>query len=558
MPSGELPLHATGLSPIWCDGLVLLPVGEWRLNRCEGQTWVYLRMSTEEQEDSPVTQGQHTGTFIDQTGLPPWTRTYFDLGKSGGSLEKRPGMLTMLGEAERLRPACIVFYRLDRAFRNAEEQAVALNRLKRLGLQILKVRDPNLQGPMGELIDGILGNINQFERQLTGMRIRDHNLAMAQRGEWPGGAPPFGYTYVKSVRETRGRKQATVLPGRLEPDPKEWPTARQLWDWALAGYRKVEIAEMANAAGYRRRSGAPWNTEALTLLLLSKTYAGFVPFARHARMHGRLKRQYDRAEWYRGHHTPLVTDEEWMQVQATTNARMGQRRAHSRPRSELAGLIRCRLCCGPAVAHSYTKDGGYHYTCSRAAKREADHPSWSRREWVIHMGVQRVLDEVAAVLPEGPPGEFADPHRESRQAELQRLKLQMKRQRTLFELGEYHDDLEAYQRRRRGLEAQVAALEAGLTPSGQAPSALIRRWESLQNWEAAYECAPSVRERQRVWGALIEEITADASLLSIRLRDFGPAVKRHWELSLPPLRTRRSGSCRTAEVGRDIYADRYR
>ncbi|HWI65201.1 MAG TPA: recombinase family protein, partial [Symbiobacteriaceae bacterium] len=291
------------------------------------QTWVYLRMSTEEQEDSPLTQAQHTGEFLQQNGLPPWTRTYFDLGKSGGSVERRPGMLAMLAEAERLRPACIVFYRLDRAFRNAEEQAVAIGRLKRLGVQILKVRDPNLQGPMGELIDGILGNINQFERQLTGMRIRDHNLAMAQRGEWPGGAPPFGYRYTRAVRENRGR---TLIPGRLEPDGKEWPVARQLWDWALAGHRKVEIVEMANAAGYRRRSGAPWNTEALTLMLISKTYAGYVPFARHVRMHGRMKRQYDRAEWYPGGHTPLVTLAEWAQVQASTNARMGQRRAHSR------------------------------------------------------------------------------------------------------------------------------------------------------------------------------------------------------------------------------------
>jgi len=509
-------------------------------------------MSTEEQEDSPLTQGQHTGEFIQQNGLPGWSRTYFDLGKSGGSLEKRPSMMQMLAEAERLRPTYIVFYRLDRAFRNAEEQAVALNRLKRLGMQVLKVRDPNLQGPMGELIDGILGNINQFERQLTGMRIRDHNQAMAQRGEWPGGAPPFGYVYRKAVRETRGRKQATVAAGGLEPDAHEWPIARQIWDWALAGYRKVEIVDMANAAGYRRRGGAHWNTEAVTLMLFSKTYAGYVPFARNMRMHGRMKRQADRAEWYPGHHAPMVTVEEWTKVQATTNSRMGQRRAHSRPRCELAGLIRCRQCGGPVLAHSYTKDGGYHYNCAGAVKHEVDHPYWSRREWVIHLAIQRILDEITTAMPDKPPAGLGDAQRESIMDEIQRLKNQMKRQRTLFELGEYNDDLDEYKRRRRDLETQVAALETSLAKAGPASEEMEQRWATLRNWELAYESAPSVREKQRVWASLLEEVRTDASSLSVRLRDFGPGVERDREIDLPPLRSRRPGS----RCGRGIVGSR--
>lgn len=508
-------------------------------------------MSTEEQEDSPVTQGHHTLEFIQQNGAPAWARTYYDLGKSGGSLEKRPGMLSMLAEAERLRPSCIVFYRLDRAFRNAEEQAVALNRLKRLGIEILKVRDPNLQGPIGELIDGILGNINQFERQLTGMRIRDHNLAMAQRGEWPGGAPPFGYRYIKASREARGRKHVTMVPGRLELDETEWPIARQIWDWALAGYRKVEIVDMANAAGYRRRSGLAWNTEAISLMLISKTYAGYVPFARHVRMHGRMKRQWDRAEWYPGNHQALITMEEWMRVQATTNSQMGQRRAHSRPRNELAGLIRCGICGGVVVANAYTKDGGYHYTCQSAVKHEVDHPLWSRRDWVIHMAIQRILDEVVSAMPDVPPEGLSDSQRGSIKEDIQRLKNQMKRQRTLFELGEYDDDLEEYKRRRRELEVQVAAKEAELASSGPSAGERKKRWDLLRNWEAGYQAAgDSIREKQRVWASLFEEVRATAESLSLCLRDFGPAVVREWTIQLPPHRTRRPGSrCGKGIVG---------
>lgn len=277
-------------------------------------------------------------------------------------------------------------------------------------------------------------------------------------------------------------------------------------------------------------------------MLISKTYAGYVPFARHMRMHGRMKRQYDRAEWYPGHHTPLITLEEWVQVQSTTNARMGQRRAHSRPRCELAGLIRCRLCGGPVLAHSYTKDGGYHYNCAGAVKHEVDHPYWSRREWVIHMAIQRILDGVVDALPERPPEGLDDAHRESLREEIQRLQNQMKRQRTLFELGEYNDDLDEYKRRRRELEMQAAALEARLASSGLSSSDLLQRWNSLRNWEAAYEAASSVREKQRVWASLVEQVRTDATSLLVRLREFGPSVHREWRIDLPPPRSRRPGT----------------
>lgn len=118
------------------------------------------------------------------------------------------------------------------------------------------------------------------------------------------------------------------------------------------------------------------------------------------------------------------------------------------------------------LAHSYTKDGGYHYNCAGAVKHEVDHAYWSRREWVIHMAIHSILDEVVDALPENPPGGLTDTYRESLQEEIQWLKNQMKRQRTLFEFGEYNDDLDEYKRRRRELEMQVAALEAKLANAG--------------------------------------------------------------------------------------------
>lgn len=517
------------------------------------ETWNYLRMSTGFQEDSPVTQDQHTEEFIRAQGLPPWTRTYYDLAESAGTMEKRPGILQLIADAETTRPGAIVFYKLDRAFRNSTEQAIAMRRLKRAGIRVLKVRDPNIDGPQGEMMDTILGAVNQFERELTGVRIRDHNQAMAQRGEWPGGAPPFGYRYIKAERVTQGRKRLTVKSGQLLPDPVERPIARRIWEWALAGYRKTEIVDMANAAGYRRRNGALWNKEALTQMLINKTYAGYIPFARHKNMHGRMKRQHDRAEWYQGQHEPTVSLEEWLQVQATVNALMGQRTTHSRPRTQLAGLMRCLLCGGPVVGNSYTSDGGYHYTCQAAVQHEAGHPIWSRRDWAVHLVLQAILDEVADNLPHLPPPSVAAEHRAAVEREIAALRNRVRRLRTLYLAGEYNDDMDSYQRDKRDLDAQLAAAEAKLAGSGPGSDELAERWAILRDWEATYLGAnDNVREQQRFWASVVERVETDGRRLVAHLRDFGPTVHRVWEIDLPPARSRRPGS----RAGRGVVGQR--
>lgn len=165
-----------------------------------------------------------------------------------------------------------------------------------------------------------------------------------------------------------------------------------------------------------------------------------------------------------------------------------------------------------------------------AVKHEVVHPCWSRRDWVIHMAVQRILDTVVDAMPEEPPEGLNDAHRESIEDDIQRVKSQMKRQRTLFELGEYNDDLEEHKRRRRELEIQVAALEARLATAGPTSSDTFQRWNTLRNWEAAYVGAQTIREKQRVWGSLLEQVRVDASSIWIRLRDFGPEVDRDGRL----------------------------
>lgn len=510
-------------------------------NRLE-ECWAYVRMSTDEQEDSPLTQGQQTEAFLQLHKPGNWTRTYFDLGISGKELAKRPGMTALLTDAERGGPACIVFYKLDRAFRNSFEQAAALRRLKKLGVKVYKVRDPNIDGPQGDMIDTVLGAVNQFERELTGLRIRDHNQAMAQRGEWPGGSPPYGYLYRKPVKETRNRKPITITPGAVEPHPAEWPIARQIWDWALLGQRKAEMLQCIAGAGYRKRNGSHWRFSDLDRFFDSKVYAGYIPFG-HNGAGKRSHKAGGQGEWYHGQHTPMVTDDEWHRVQVLLRQGNLRQRSSRVPRMELAGLISCGICGAPATAAGTGKQGRYSYTCTNAATYSGAHAYWGRRSWVIHRAAQSVVLHIASILPSVPPRPDGSARLAGIDGEITRIERQLKRLRELYIIGDLADDLSAYQLRKVQLEAQLRAKRAELQQVGAPTDELKHLHLTLGNWGDSYAAFQGdVPALQRLWRVCVERIVVTRDLMRIVLVDLGPGIHRNWGVELPPLGSREPGS----------------
>ena len=68
---------------------------------------------------------------------------------------------------------------------------------------------------MGRLTLHVLLSFAQFERELTGERIRDKIAASKQKGLWMGGQPPLGYDVQARrliVNAARSRDRAVNLP----------------------------------------------------------------------------------------------------------------------------------------------------------------------------------------------------------------------------------------------------------------------------------------------------------------------------------------------------------
>lgn len=133
---------------------------------------------------------------------------YDDGGYSGGSMD-RPGLQQLLLDVEADRVDVIVVYKVDRLTRSLADFARIVDVLDKRGASFVSVTQAfNTTTSMGRLTLNVLLSFAQFEREVTGERIRDKIAASKARGMWMGGVVPLGY-------EVRDRK-LVIVPEEAE------------------------------------------------------------------------------------------------------------------------------------------------------------------------------------------------------------------------------------------------------------------------------------------------------------------------------------------------------
>jgi site-specific DNA recombinase len=108
-----------------------------------------------------------------------------------------------------------VVYKVDRLTRSLIDFAKIVELFDRHCVSFVAVTQQfNTTTSMGRLTLNILLSFAQFEREVTGERIRDKIAASKRKGMWMGGVTPLGY-------EVRDRKLVTV--------PAEAETVRSIY-----------------------------------------------------------------------------------------------------------------------------------------------------------------------------------------------------------------------------------------------------------------------------------------------------------------------------------------
>src|SRR6266436_2387986 len=161
---------------------------------------IYTRKSSEEglEQDfnSLHAQRESCDAYIKSQRHEGWTSLpslYDDGGYSGGSTE-RPALKRLLADIQSHLIDVVVVYKVDRLTRSLADFAKIVEIFDAAGVSFVSVTQQfNTTTSMGRLTLNVLLSFAQFEREVTGERIRDKIATSKKKGMWMGGTLPLGY-----------------------------------------------------------------------------------------------------------------------------------------------------------------------------------------------------------------------------------------------------------------------------------------------------------------------------------------------------------------------------
>ena len=118
---------------------------------------------------------------------------YDDGGWSGGNMD-RPALRALLAAISQGQVDIVVVYKVDRLTRSLTDFSRIIEVFDQNKASFVSVTQAfNTTNSMGRLTLNVLLSFAQFEREVTGERIRDKIAASKARGIWMGGGIPVGY-----------------------------------------------------------------------------------------------------------------------------------------------------------------------------------------------------------------------------------------------------------------------------------------------------------------------------------------------------------------------------
>lgn len=242
---------------------------------------VYTRKSSDEGLDQSFNsldaQREAGEAYVKSQGHEGWKaiRTlYDDGGYSGGSME-RPALQRLLADIDAGLVDVVVVYKIDRLTRSLADFARIVERFDAREVSFVSVTQAfNTTTSMGRLMLNVLLSFAQFEREVTGERIRDKIAASKARGMWMGGTLPLGYdlpaagTRTLQVNHAEAETVRHIFARYLELGSVHG-LQRELADQGILSKRRV------TAAG-KIMGGLPFSRGALFHLLRNQTYRGCI------------------------------------------------------------------------------------------------------------------------------------------------------------------------------------------------------------------------------------------------------------------------------------------
>ncbi len=316
---------------------------------------IYTRKSSEEglEQDfnSLDAQREACNAYIASQKHEGWiglSTRYDDGAYSGGTME-RPALQTLLADIKARKIDVVVVYKVDRLTRALADFAKIVEVFDGHGVSFVSVTQAfNTTTSMGRLTLNVLLSFAQFEREVTGERIRDKIAASKQKGMWMGGFVPFGYrSHARTLVIEEPEAEIVRLIFALYLDHG---TVRQVE--AELKHRAIPIPGRTTIAGrlYGNRS---FSRGQLYKLLSNPIYCGEISHkgTRHP-----------------GQHPPIISPETFTLVAKRLAANGHERKTgrNAKIPSLLAGLLIDADGNKLIAAHAVKKGQRYRYYISKA------------------------------------------------------------------------------------------------------------------------------------------------------------------------------------------------
>jgi site-specific DNA recombinase len=274
-----------------------------RVDRPKRRCAIYTRKSSEEgleqNFNSLDAQREACEAFIASQKHEGWQvlpELYDDGGFSGATMQ-RPALQRLLLDVTAGKIDVVVVYKVDRLTRSLSDFAKIVETFDQRKASFVSVTQQfNTTSSMGRLTLNILLSFAQFEREVTGERIRDKIAASKKKGMWMGGQPSLGYD-VKDrkliVNKAEGETVRHIFRRYIELKSVRLLKA----DLDAAGI----VSKARTASDGSRYGQKPLARGALYLMLQNRIYRG---------------ETVHKDKTYPGEHEALVDEALWNEVQA--------------------------------------------------------------------------------------------------------------------------------------------------------------------------------------------------------------------------------------------------
>lgn len=335
---------------------------------------IYARVSTEHEAQLSALENQIDWYKPILAARPDWTLTaqYIDEGITGTSAEKRPQFMKMIDDARQKKFNMIITREVSRFARNTVDTLQYTRLLKEYGVEVFFINDniKTFDGD-GELRLTIMATLAQDESRKTSIRVKAGQETSMKNGVFYGTGNILGY-------DRKGKDMVI--------NEEQAKTVRMIYDMYLSGMGVTAIQYELEKAGRLTATGkTKWHASYLSHMLKNSFYCGIITYHKEYTpdyLKQKKIKNYGDIEYLtvKGKHTPIVTEEEFNQVQKIMNTKSckmknlnkGKHTVGYKPHTTAYGRLMICQCGKKFNQRFHTRDGrtdGVDYQCYTSVNR---------------------------------------------------------------------------------------------------------------------------------------------------------------------------------------------